>query len=315
MKLVLSIFLIFSSVYLYASDTGPFALSSGIDSLLPVRGSFRQQEEDRKKYRFFNDLVGISIKLKLYPLAMKYYFKAMQYKRGLPFTWYQIPGDSAINPDLVLTDADTLVAVAHSAGVIKSEPIAGPRIWEPFKDGKTASAYALIVHVKQPIPGKRRSFAHISNVGHMFITLIKYNDDNTVVSRSFGFYPNKTSFFAATPLHVRSASFFRDDTFHDWDESVGKFISYRRFQKIIAILKKYDHLPYNLNRNNCTDFGLNVANTGGICITDTRGTWPLGKGNNPANAGQSLLEGKFQNTDAYYYESLFVSSNVPAGKN
>ena len=75
----------------------------------------------------------------------------------------------------------------------------------------------------------------------------------------------------------------------------------------MEVIKNYDHLAYNLNRNNCTDFGLTLASIGGISITETQGTWPLGKGNNPANAGQSLLEGKFRNTDPDYHNPLFVS--------
>ena len=71
----------------------------------------------------------------------------------------------------------------------------------------------------------------------MFITLIKYNTDNSFVSRSFGFYPRKGSVFSATPIHPSSPSVFKDDALHDWDELAGKFISPITFQKIIDLLK------------------------------------------------------------------------------
>jgi hypothetical protein len=102
----------------------------------------------------------------------------------------------------------------------------------------------------------------------------------------------------------------KDDSRHDWDELAGKFISRRQFEKILAILPSYDHRGYNLNHDNCTDFGLTMAGVGGIQIEKTAGHWPLGKGNNPGSAGQSLLEGKLGNTDPADIEPLFVASGA-----
>jgi hypothetical protein len=175
-----------------------------------------------------------------------------------------------------------------------------------FDDKKPVSEYALILQVKQPVPGKRKAFKGITNVGHMFITLIKYNTDHSYVSRSFGFYPDKNSNIAATPLHPGSSSTFKDDTRHDWDELIGKFISQKRFYRILRLLNRYQQKTYNLNVNNCTDFGLAIAEIGGISIFDTRGKWPLGRGNTPASAGQSILQAKILNTDLGTKEDLFV---------
>ena len=345
MRVLWSIALIFSCIHVYAIDRSPAATASGIDSLLPVRISYHPNEEvtsdlldaetdyrktgdsrkalarllrilrvkkinreNRVGHRLFNDLAAVAARLKLYSLAMKFYAKAIL-TPGLPATDTEQAGpllDSAAYAGLVNGDSSfqTLPSAAYPT---KSLPIQGPQIWSAFDDGKPASSYAIIVHVKQPVSGRRKSFSHINNVGHMFITLIKYNDDNSVVSRSFGFYPLKKNILSATPLHASSASVFKNDTFHDWDEVVGKFISYKRFSRIIEVIKYYDHLAYNLNRNNCTDFGLALASIGGISITETQGTWPLGKGNNPANAGQSMLEGKFRNTDPDNPAPLFVT--------
>lgn len=341
MKVLWSLAFIFSSIHVYAINRSAATTMPGIDSLLPVRNSYHQKNEEitsdlldaetdytrtrdnrkaltrflrilrvkkidresRAGYRLFNDLAAVSVRLKLYPLAMKCYSKAMG-----PLL------DSTAYAGLVNADSSYLT-LSPTVYTAKSLPIQGPQIWTCFDDGKPASSYAMIVHVKQPVSGRRRSFTHINNVGHMFITLIKYNDDNSVVSRSFGFYPLKKNILSGTPLHAGSASVFKNDTLHDWDEVVGKFISFKRFSRIIEVIKYYDHLTYNLNRNNCTDFGLALASIGGISITETRGTWPLGKGNNPGNAGQSMLEGKFRNIDADYHDPLFVNNNIqaPAG--
>jgi len=248
---------------------------------------------------------------------------------GLPFHALSMTGSKSESLDSLLPVARSLQREsvfpylivlrllqpgAPGSHEVKSDPVEGPEIWDPFEDGKTASSYAFLLYVKQPVPGKRKSFTGINNVGHTFITLIKYNTDNTYVSRSFGFYPKKRGFLSATPLHPGAPSVFKNDSLHDWDEAVGKFISYRKFQRIIRIIKRYNLKEYDLNQNNCTNFGMNVAMIGGISIRETRGSWPLGKGSNPANAGQSILEGKMDNTDSDSQDSLFIGrSSVLAG--
>jgi hypothetical protein len=77
------------------------------------------------------------------------------------------------------------------------------------------------------------------------------------------------------------------------------------------VLQSYEGRAYHLNHNNCTDFGLAMARLGGIDIADTRGTWPLGRGNNPANAGQSLLELKINNSDEECPAPLLLTSMLP----
>jgi hypothetical protein len=209
---------------------------------------------------------------------------------------------------------DTLVALSpHKSGSdteqTNSSSFTTGSIINAFDDGKIANAYAVVLHVKQPKPGSRRSFTGINNVGHFFITLLKYNQDSGVVSRSFGFYPQKQDFFSATPLHPLSAAVFKNDARHEWDEAIGKFVSRKRFEKIIRLIAHYNNRAYHLNKNNCTDFGLLAAGIAGVYIEKTTGKWPLGKGNNPANAGQSILEGKITNTDTGNTHELFICNN------
>lgn len=297
----------------------------GLRQLVKVIKIKRLIPESRRGYRLFTNLARFSARLKLYPLAMKFYNKAEEYRKNTVLSWYQSPvfagpgqatSDSAEGMALVDSAAYTYLQHTDSLSSLAGSPETGSLpvqvcdLRESFDDGRIAVSYALILHDKQPIPGKRRSFTHINNVGHMFVTLIKYNSDGSFTARSFGFYPHKKGIFSATPLHVRSPSVFKDDGSHDWDESIGKFISAVRFERILDLLAKYDHATYNLNKNNCTDFGLNVASLVGISIDETHGTWPLGKGNNPANAGQSMLEGKFRNTDTDDRSPLFVCNNV-----
>ncbi|WP_428329363.1 hypothetical protein [Mucilaginibacter sp.] len=79
----------------------------------------------------------------------------------------------------------------------------------------------------------------------------------------------------------------------------------KKLNKILALANDYQGMEYNLNNNNCTDFGIKAATIAGITVVETSGKWPLGKGNNPGITGQSILEGKFLNTETADRKSLF----------
>jgi hypothetical protein len=303
---------------------------------------FKTVNSDKKRgHKFYYHLANIFTRLKMYPLAMKCYFKTLpagdessddiQLTDTITVNNYtqqssdpgllQIPvirnvsqTDTALAGLLSINNKDQLMLTtdtgrySYTGKEVESKPEDIRNITDPFDDGKQASAYALMIHIQQPVSGKRRIFIKLNKVGHTFITLIKYNSDSTSVSRSFGFYPKKAHFLSATPLFPTTASVFKDDELHGWDETIGKFISEKKFKKILQVVKEYDQKRYNLNRNNCTDFGLNLAGAVGIKIMDTSGSWPLGRGNNPANTGQSILEGKVLNMDSNH--SLFICSDV-----
>ncbi|MCR8558966.1 hypothetical protein KXD93_15015 [Mucilaginibacter sp. BJC16-A38] len=292
----------------------------------------------KRGQRFYYKLAVAFTKLRLYPLAMKCYFKTLTIEakndtaKAAPLVMASMDGRQLmvdINRQRDTSIVDDSIAMKimsiHSSDIslvskdslsyngdaeIKSPRIKSEEISNPFDDGKKAAAYAMMIHVRQPVSGKRKVYV-LNNVGHTFITLIKYNTDSTIVSRSFGFYPKKSFPLAATPLFPSSPSTFKDDARHSWDEVSGTFISKRKFNKMLAVIKKYDHKKYQLSHTNCTDFGLEMAEQAGINITDTQGTWPLGKGNNPACTGQSMLEGKITaSNDTYSGKLLLVDDLV-----
>ena len=247
-------------------------------------------------------LANIFTKLRLYPLAMKCFFKTMRpdvdsiSTGNLPIT---VSDDSLLEKQQSLLSADT-------DKEIKSKPINSEKITETFDDGKKAIAYAMIFHVKQPVRGKPKIFK-LANTGHTFITLIKYNSDSTYAAISFGFYPKKDNMLSATPIIPSTSSTFKDDSEHAWDEVLGKFISERRFNKILALTQQYHNVTYHLSKNNCTDFGLKAAALAGLEVWNTKGSWPLGSGNNPGVTGQSLLNGKFDNADTGDQGNLLIT--------
>ncbi len=277
--------------------------------LLRIAGTKNSLHNNTLGARLFLDLANMSTRLKLYPLAIKCYNQATRINRKKSVPVFKSPSfarDTGSFSQLIKIDT---LAIEKISGIAppESEPVKTEYINHAFNDGKTAVSWAIIVHVKQPLRGRRKAFTGINNVGHTFITLIKLNDDHSAVSRSFGFYPAKKHFLSATPVHPGDSSVIKDDALHPWDEVIGKFITEKKFNRILANLEKFNHTRYNLNKNNCTDFGLSEALIAGFEIEETAGRWPLGKGNNPANAGQSLLEGKFKNTDAEYPETLIVN--------
>ncbi|WP_214070381.1 hypothetical protein [Mucilaginibacter sp. dw_454] len=248
----------------------------------------------------WNKLAGLFTRLKLYPLAMKCYLKTLT-------------PDSLVNDDIPVTGDDQLSVASQLKQLGKNTKAANSsiiqvnHILETFHDGKSALAYAMILHVKQPIRGTTRVHK-LANTGHTFITLIKFNTDSSYTTLSFGFGPRKDNLLSATPLIPSTSSKFTDDGSHEWDEVVGKFISKRRFEKILELTHQYDGLAYHLSTNNCTDFGLKAAQMAGLNISDTKGTWLLGGGNNPANTGESILLGKFSNADTGNLDQLYIDT-------
>ncbi|RKR80411.1 hypothetical protein BDD43_0517 [Mucilaginibacter gracilis] len=271
------------------------------------------------KVKFYYHMANIFARLRLYPLAMKCFLKTVpktaKEKSRQPESVTDTDSDQVDTTEegyLAINSKDDSLVNYHAVALklnrpVESKAITYERIRQTFDDGKEAVAYAMLFHVKQPVRGKRKVFV-LNNVGHTFITLIKYNSDYTYTSLSVGFYPKKDNLLSATPLIPSTSSVFKDDSGHAWDEVLGKFISKRKFEKIQGLIGQYNGIKYNLSKNNCTDFGIKAAQLAGIGMTETYGTWPLGRGNNPAITGQSILEHKFLNTDPGNADAIFMDA-------
>jgi hypothetical protein len=287
---------------------------------------------NQSKVKLYYRLANVFARLRLYPLAMKCFFKTIKQNK--------VPGDepstsSAINSltadsaaqqkldkggYLAINSSDDSLFInnPHPTDLNdktekKSKAITYDRITGTFNDGKKAAAYALLFHVKQPVPGKPKVFK-LANTGHTFITLIKYNTDSSTVSVSFGFYPQKDNLiFSATPWNPTCSGTFKNDKDHNWDEVLGRFISKRRFDRIMRLIKDYDGLDYHLSKNNCTDFALKAASFAGFGVTETKGSWPLGHGNNPGTTGQGILTGAVSGINGT--EDIFVDYDKSLLKN
>lgn len=271
-------------------------------------GNTSEDNYNQAKVKSYYKLANVFAKLHLYPLAMKCFFRAMVSKKaGAPASVDSLNTDTAgrqlhLNSGLLTINANDDSVFINSPVQLKdkkekkSKSITYNRILNTFNDGKKAAAYALLFHVKQPKPGKPAVFVR-ANTGHTFITLIKYNADSTTVSVSFGFYPKKDNIFSATPWEPETSGTFKNDEAHKWDEVMGKFITERRFKRILKLTQQYDGLEYHLSKNNCTDFALQAASYAGFGVTNSKGSWPLGHGNNPGTTGQSIIAGGVYDND------------------
>ncbi|MDP3393767.1 hypothetical protein [Sediminibacterium sp.] len=191
----------------------------------------------------------------------------------------------------------------------ESERIQPETIVEAFLDQKEATHYALAILIKQPIPGQKNTNTGLGEVGHSFISLIKYNKDQSAICKSFGFYPEEGQLIPVNPLIPTALSVIKDDSYHNWDQLLGKFVSKDQFEKILEYIDHNIANEYHLSDYNCSDFALTIAQLGNIQIDNTVGYWPLGKGDNPGYIGQSILGGKYFNLDTKTKEGLFTCSN------
>lgn len=323
---------------LHAKTNDPVLERRYLSSLLQDEQASTVIKAKRHGQKFYYRLAVAFTRLRLYSLAMKCYFKTLTVEnksdtaKYMPLVTASVDNrmlvDNSIRhqmDSLVIADSITRAIMSiHNADImlinrdstsyngdaeIKSPLMQAKEILNPFEDGKKAAAYAIMIHVRQPVSGKRKVYV-LNNVGHTFITLIKYNIDSTIVSRSFGFYPKKNSPLAATPLFPSSPSTFKNDSLHSWDEISGTFISKRRFNRMLAIVQKYDHKKYQLSHSNCTDFGIEMAAEAGIFVSESQGKWPLGHGNNPACLGQSILEGKITASNDTFTGKLLVVDDL-----
>jgi tetratricopeptide (TPR) repeat protein len=292
--------------------------------------------EDRDISHLYYDLAVVYAHVKQYTLALECFYKtgyvyqqtSFKKKRRRIFAVDTVSGNRITDKNIFTIIQDSLVSTVLSDDRIDStillidtaklsnNPLLDEspytdyeEILNAFDNDKPAIACAVMIHIKQPVTGHESIFTNNGKVGHTFITLTKFNADSTVVSKTFGFYPEKDNILSATPLMPSTNSVFKDDSLHDWDELIGKFISPERFEKILDFLEETGSKRYNLNTNNCTDFGLHIAALSNIEIKDTKGFWPLGRGNNPGSSGQSILKGKFRNVDTNSQRGLFACSN------
>lgn len=283
-------------------------------------------ESDTILSHLYNNIAIVLARYNNFPAAMSCFHKAGEIKatynykkRGKRYisqfsyavNYAKAEAESIINDDILelMIQAHINQPSLKPSEEIESEPIDPFSIVDAFLDNKVASHYAIMVLIKQPIAGQKKTNTGLGEVGHSFISLIKYNQDLSAVNKTFGFYPESGLLIPVNPLAPKAKSIIKDDSFHDWDQLLGKMVSKKQFEQILEYLDHNISNQYHLSNYNCSDFALTLAKIAEIDIQDTEGPWPLGRGDNPAYMGQSILGGKYINLETMNREGLFTCSN------
>ncbi|AOR28587.1 hypothetical protein FORMB_15470 [Formosa sp. Hel1_33_131] len=135
----------------------------------------------------------------------------------------------------------------------------------------------VTVYAKEPIPGSGDANDG-SYVGHSFVSISQ--GVNTSV---FGYYPVSDWI---SPLNTSGTAVLGNDGSgnENFTASISTSITGAQLQQIINASINFTS-TYNLNNYNCTDFGIEIGNLGGLGLPAANGTWPGGSGSNPGALG------------------------------
>jgi len=140
----------------------------------------------------------------------------------------------------------------------------------------------LTIYVDQPVENSSDTWsgsASSPDVGHTFISISQNG-----ITRTLGFYPDG----GIKPKISNDANgILVDDSEHPYDVSASRNISAGQLTSLLTSIESYG-IDYNLEHNNCSDFGLFMVNQRGFNLSDSSGNWPGGSGTNLGNLGQDL---------------------------
>ncbi|GAA3613173.1 hypothetical protein Q4Q39_03780 [Flavivirga amylovorans] len=137
------------------------------------------------------------------------------------------------------------------------------------------------IYVDQPTPNKREALNNALDVGHTFISI---QQDNNVAS--FGFYPAEGVGYRESVNGIMG-----DNSNYSFDVSISIPVDASKLNSIINYSVNFSqNVTYNLQTNNCSNFGIYTANLAGlpISVSEATGNWILGNGANPGALGQQI---------------------------
>lgn len=162
-----------------------------------------------------------------------------------------------------------------------------------------SSTFSITIYVEQPIPNSDAPNDG-TNPGHTFISMSTNdptNSDNSI-TQTFGFYPAE-SVYPHLGINTSDGEFINNAN-HFYHVSATININETQFFGVVSdVTNMSSPVPeYNLETNNCTDTGISIANSVGMNLPDTNGTWgidvpligfkELGSGSNPGALGQDI---------------------------
>lgn len=144
-----------------------------------------------------------------------------------------------------------------------------------------AEGATLTVFVEQPRPGTR-DVNGPNQVGHTFIGI-----QQNGTSRFIGYYPDSPM---ASLIGSQDGELHSNEN-SNFNVSISISIGANQLASVITYINNYPQ-TYNLNKFNCTDFAIEVANRGGLNLPETIGTYNYGigtfSGHNPGDLGEDI---------------------------
>lgn len=154
------------------------------------------------------------------------------------------------------------------------------------------SSFELTLFADQPNPGNRDPFSGnpISGIdlGHTFLSL-STNFGGTQKTGTFGFYPSSEVNLnnTAVPMAIY------DDGAHEYSVSVTIQLTCEEFNQVLNNSINATSNIYDLNDYNCTDYGIEIANSVNLGVLDTSSPWEYlgmtyGNSSNPGDLGEDI---------------------------
>lgn len=160
-----------------------------------------------------------------------------------------------------------------------------------FRQAGSGTNRSVTIYVEQPFEGSAsrwNMFNGRAKVGHTFIKLSMTKYDGQKIEKIIGYYPKNESVNPISGDHTDEGA-FRNDNNRTYDISVTiKNVSPYNFSQVLSYLDRKQNTTYNLNSQNCTDIGLEVARKAGRILPDPQVTWPFGGGSCPGSFGEAL---------------------------
>ena len=172
------------------------------------------------------------------------------------------------NPDLVLVEAP------------QSNLITDINDYLDCFDTNQNAVFTLFVD--QPTPNSNEPWSGNPtdpDVGHTYISIKQGN-----IRRVIGLYPSS----GVSPTSPAVAGAFYNDSGHHFDVSLSVVMNPSQLNNVLNYIKGQSGGTYNLNSNNCTDFGLATIRLAGVKMPSAHGSWGLGSGDNPGQLGQNI---------------------------
>ena len=160
-----------------------------------------------------------------------------------------------------------------------------------FQNDNNVSSYSVTLYIREPIPGSRSPYnynpsANSKNpvdAGHTFL-VFQQSNSQTTIRRAMGFYPQSW----VAPIAPSSPGSLNDDENQPYTISLTITVTGQQFMEILNTCSTGNTVDYDLDNMNCTTFSLASLHAGGINISTTPGTWPMGGGDDPGDLGEDV---------------------------